>query len=349
MKRIDWIDNAKALAIILVVIGHAGIPVLINSYILSFHMPLFFVVSGFLYNEDKYSSVPLIEYAKKRFKRLIVPYLWFSVATVMLSTVIQYIVKGKLISLVYPILSILLCTNIKNSDMIESVLWFLPCIFVVELLFVSFRKFTKSNAITIVFVIMLSIISYILSITIGHKIPFTIDIAFFALLFYGIGFVLKKEALLFMSNISDSKRKAIMVALIGFSISLLSVYMNSSNLLMYINQYGNYFWTIIGAFGGVITWLSISTMFTVNAVTLFFSKNSLLVFVIHLKILFISNRVIANFNNIIHANGWVILVNSLLNALIVLLILIPIIKIVDRYLPFLMGQKSNKIWLSKVN
>lgn len=61
-KRLDWIDKAKGIGIILVVYGHvargifnAGIPMneksfgIIDSVIYSFHMPLFFFLSGFFF------------------------------------------------------------------------------------------------------------------------------------------------------------------------------------------------------------------------------------------------------------------------------------------------------------
>ena len=55
MKRIVTLDIAKAICIILVVIGHY-IPdnspdwyVLMRTFIYSFHMPLFMFASGFIY------------------------------------------------------------------------------------------------------------------------------------------------------------------------------------------------------------------------------------------------------------------------------------------------------------
>ncbi len=52
-KRLDFIDIAKGIGIILVVTGHllpvaAGLHVLIYS----FHMPLFFFLSGFFLRQD---------------------------------------------------------------------------------------------------------------------------------------------------------------------------------------------------------------------------------------------------------------------------------------------------------
>ena len=46
-RRILWIDIAKAIAILLMVIGHTSIPHGLSNFIWAFHMPLFFMASGF--------------------------------------------------------------------------------------------------------------------------------------------------------------------------------------------------------------------------------------------------------------------------------------------------------------
>ena len=50
-ERIVWLDVAKGMAIILMVLGHSGLPSVINSFIFAFHMPFFFVASGFLWDD----------------------------------------------------------------------------------------------------------------------------------------------------------------------------------------------------------------------------------------------------------------------------------------------------------
>ena len=51
-KRIAWIDNLKAFAIFLVVLGHTGLEgesqvvAMIRTWIYEFHMPLFFLLGG---------------------------------------------------------------------------------------------------------------------------------------------------------------------------------------------------------------------------------------------------------------------------------------------------------------
>ena len=56
-KRIEWIDICKGLAIILDIIGHSkletGIAFNLKSIIYSFYMPLFFILSGYLFYNVK--------------------------------------------------------------------------------------------------------------------------------------------------------------------------------------------------------------------------------------------------------------------------------------------------------
>lgn len=69
--RLKYFDIAKGIGILLMIIGHCSIK---NQYILnfifSFHMPLFFFMSGFFYKyrENK-------EELKRNFKKLIIPYI----------------------------------------------------------------------------------------------------------------------------------------------------------------------------------------------------------------------------------------------------------------------------------
>ena len=48
-KYVTWISIAKAIGICLVVIGHSGAPEYVVKYIYSFHMPLFMLISGYLF------------------------------------------------------------------------------------------------------------------------------------------------------------------------------------------------------------------------------------------------------------------------------------------------------------
>lgn len=50
-NRNNVIDIMRAFAIIFVVIGHCSNDSFLNRYIYLFHLPLFFLISGYLYKE----------------------------------------------------------------------------------------------------------------------------------------------------------------------------------------------------------------------------------------------------------------------------------------------------------
>ncbi len=75
MKRQRWIDVLKGLGIISVVVGHITYNQLLVKTIFMFHMPLFFLLGGWLHNTD----IPQRAYLKAKTLSLLVPYLSFLV------------------------------------------------------------------------------------------------------------------------------------------------------------------------------------------------------------------------------------------------------------------------------
>lgn len=59
-QRETWIDVLKGIGIILVVIGHVSLGNTLNSWIYTFHMPLFFSVSGYLWGGKRKNFVQRI-------------------------------------------------------------------------------------------------------------------------------------------------------------------------------------------------------------------------------------------------------------------------------------------------
>ena len=70
MNRIEWIDTAKGIGLLLVIFEHLSIPY-VTAWIYTFHMPLFFFLSGVVFSGEKYTFQ---EYLKKRVKALVIPY-----------------------------------------------------------------------------------------------------------------------------------------------------------------------------------------------------------------------------------------------------------------------------------
>ncbi|MBD5104989.1 MAG: acyltransferase family protein, partial [Ruminococcaceae bacterium] len=70
-KRDATSDIAKAIGILLMILGHCnGIPFIVRNFIFSFHMPLFFILSGFFFKPK-----PIREIALSGSRHLVRPYL----------------------------------------------------------------------------------------------------------------------------------------------------------------------------------------------------------------------------------------------------------------------------------
>lgn len=70
-ERVDWVDTLKFIGILSVILGHINFP--LNGFIYTWHMPLFFIVSGFFIKfETSFKN-----FAVKNFKRLMIHTLFF--------------------------------------------------------------------------------------------------------------------------------------------------------------------------------------------------------------------------------------------------------------------------------
>jgi fucose 4-O-acetylase-like acetyltransferase len=125
-KRIAYLDVAKGIGILLVILGHnyvkASVPGM-EKFIFSFHMPFFFLLSGMLFKPD----YPLWVLFKRRFGTLIRPYL---AAIILLYSVYFFYTDIKLMT----ILRRAARSFYASGNYIEwAQLWFLPHLFLLNM------------------------------------------------------------------------------------------------------------------------------------------------------------------------------------------------------------------------
>lgn len=137
--RIDVYDFLRGFAMLLVMLQHAGCPG--NHYILTFHMPLFFFLSGLVGGGRELP--PFKDYFVSRFKRLMVPYFCFGF---LMLTV--YWVTGMMNHHPYDVLSaaygVLTCQLGYAPIGTNGLYWFLPCMFVADLLVYPISRYLRS-------------------------------------------------------------------------------------------------------------------------------------------------------------------------------------------------------------
>lgn len=122
--RVKWLDSARGIAVFLVILGHMGIPYF-GKYITSFHMPLFFFLSGVTFSvKDSFS-----EFVRKKAMRLLVPYFCLGIPCI-ISSYYSRAAEGTLTAQAF--IQVLLKFIVQKR---MYTLWFLTCLFLLEIIF----------------------------------------------------------------------------------------------------------------------------------------------------------------------------------------------------------------------
>lgn len=134
--RIDYIDTAKGIGMLFVVFAHVNRMQPAFTIIYSFHMPLFFIISGMLFKPDKYESFK--PFIRSRLKSLICPYVFFSIISYIAYILIKIISNG--LSGINTVEAIKLFGQIfiaqyPKKIVYNSPLWFIPCLFLTEIIY----------------------------------------------------------------------------------------------------------------------------------------------------------------------------------------------------------------------
>lgn len=335
-KRIDYLDMARGIGILLVVIGHVSyVSEPVRQYISTFHMPLFFVISGIIlfYKQEEQNS--LRNLFVKRFKGLMIPYFICSICIFFIESCRIIWKDANNWENVFHQLFQSLCLQGV------SVLWFLPALFMSELLFISLRK-KSSHLLTVVCLIVICISTYFGALIVQEYCANPDGLK--ATLFYDVVSMLIRN--LFCVGLVGSGYYFTMIVLVRsrflFSETLLAVALlvltgvvlkqNGSVDLRGMNL-GNLLWFLTGGVSGAMGAVFLSRVLEKLPINLlrhfliYLGSNSLLIMVTHLdfRILYISIMLVERINNVcsLHAGLFCILI-----VLFVLLIEMVVITLV---------------------
>lgn len=315
-NRIHFLDVAKGLGIYLVVLGHVTHSKWLWFYIWQFHMPLFFFISGLLHNPN-YSFK---DFLIKKTKSLYIPYVIFFLITFAYWVLFERAHRGSEIPITYELIGLPYGTYERGHLFFNGVLWFLPCLYVTEILFYFIAKW--KDKIGIIAGILCSFaIGQLLLLKRIDFLPFGLHTAFNAMLFYGIGYLSKTTLL----NLKDNSKISQVLFLIGcLSIQLLFLGKYVSNIKVCTIPYG------FLAFAGIGFYLILSNLLNKNRVIEYFGRNSLVILGLHAPIMRAVIYIVALTT---HIGAEVLRQNVLFTivlSIIVLLIMIPIIELWNR-------------------
>lgn len=283
------IDNVKGFGIILVVLGHCMIfenP--INRVIYSFHMPIFFICSGYVYN-IKYSSMQK-EFIKKKLKMLydyfLIPIIIFLILSPLffkfgfynqsftnlnnylsISGLITYFIK----SLIY----------LEDLPPLIAQVWFIRTLFIDIILFNFLNRLMKNNIlkkqliISIILLVICSILKYFKIEGLWLNLFISYPLIYF-------GYLLKK--LNIINRLSNVLKPRVLNCLISFIVFLLmflfSVLYSNNIVDFFTTRIDSLFYFTFMLFGGLLATYLISYTYGGKLLE-FFGKNSIKILIIH--------------------------------------------------------------------
>lgn len=319
-ERIEWIDIAKGISIILVVLGHTRVSAIpyLGDWLGSFRMPFFFFISGLLFNPNKH--IKSLDFIKNKWLRLLRPFIIFSAL----------------------ILFCFLCIDSEEFDnRIKDLsrlgwggyaLWFIPVIFAVTFIYFFICKISPSKLIRFLTISVLAIIGYIFY---AFKIPnyWNLNFVFTAIFFYGCGNLLAKD-------LSKQNKISSIPIIIYFTIfALISfAFIFNTKPEFYVNHLGNGILTHIVAISGSLMMCCFAILLTrvkylfiswFKPLFIYFGKNSYIVLAFHqIIIIFFQYHI-----------PWI---SSIVHHILMWGILILLIEIINRKFIFILGRNNPK-------
>ena len=167
-ERIDYLDVAKGIGIFLVVWAHARGA--FSGYIYQFHMPLFFLISGYLYHDNH----PVKIFIVRKIKSLYIPFVFWNCA----GLTFRWLIGNKSFSIKQYIAVFL---TLDKDGTFFGATWFLGALFVISILYrildEILKSYTHRHLMLLFFFVSLGICGY--EITLPYKLSRTLILGMF--------------------------------------------------------------------------------------------------------------------------------------------------------------------------
>lgn len=242
-----WVNSAKGIGVILVVLGHllyeSNIPY-VNQVIYSFHMPLFFILSGYIQKKEIKN-----DFLKKKAKRLLIPFLAF--------TIIGFPIWGFIIIRHGGnIIQVLLDSFYIKGEISNNPLWYLVAFFEVSTVIFLIKipeRSIKSQIVILIITTLAGLTTYNLRNQLKVFNVLGFNRAIVCLSFYILGIVIKK--------LDEHTNTSILILCICIVINFISGGLINSKVSVYGYILGSYYWFYISAISGSLAVMIICKRF----------------------------------------------------------------------------------------
>jgi len=255
-RRIQWIDSLRGFGIIIVTFGHLNPWYPLEKHIYSFHMCLFFFISGYLFKE----SLSLKSFVVKKSKTIMIPFVVWDFLSSLVAIIYGEGIRDTISK--FFVVNGQLCWN--------APIWFLLVLFIVEVLYaaiLSIRNSKKSIIITL-------IVSVILWILFGsYAVMLKLNLVPLGLFFYALGNMCKQ---LYEDKDLSKKAVIILIGIFGGASILFGAILNIR--ISYTGgSFGNIYYCIVAGISGVLFYWLVFKSLRSNKILCELGQNSLII------------------------------------------------------------------------
>lgn len=331
-KRIEFIDLAKGICILLVVQIHVygDTSYTFFNAMTIFRMPLYFFLSGIFFKTYDCFFI----FIRKKINRLIIPFVFFYIFSIMpLHITFDYILPQKTINLQ----DLFLSDYGRLFHRYNGAVWFLVSLFITNIYFYSIHYICSKKNTQIA---LLSIICGLGGYYMNYKdfyLPLWMDTSLTSLPFFAFGYILKSQTEFLSSSFTKSHYVYLLASLIVVSVITILSYNSNTLIIEYDpNIYKiNFHFLYIGGLAGIMTILILSKRLKHVYLISYLGRYSIVVLCTHLIYILILRSLLFKFG-IPQENG---IVNTSIYIFIII-ISIPTIKYGIMYMPRIFAQKD---------
>jgi len=350
--RYDWIDVSKAIGILFIYFGHwltTSGNLAVFAY--SFHLQLFFIVSGFF--AVKQQNKKVVSFIQNQVNKLIIPFLFF-----VFINIVYFNLDGT------RTLKEIVASFVSNfTDFSKSVspeLWFLPALFCISVIYYFLLKLSKSKILVFILAATLYVINKAYRDTvIGFVlIPFINFMGISAvpeyLFFYSMGALVFPYISLAANKLSNEeevkfKRNLYVICSILFVFTILIYLKKPDMFILYFYKYTGISTALTDSIIRLIltivicsTVFFISYLFRNSKFMLNIGRNTIILLGLEFMVKdFLVLNLIPMFNfGIITLNSTVQVVTI---SMLMIIAVMPLFKPLNQHLPFLLGMRNKQV------
>ena len=324
-ERIRWIDNAKGICVFCVLLAHCKLhhPYIQMVYT-PFFLTMFFFLSGYLYRCRTFK-----EDIFKLTRTLIIPYF-------LLCFLILFIGKDNWESVLNGNFEMVAHRTLRILYGYD--LWFVSCLIAVQLYYILlYHVYMKNLKYKILTAIALLPSVYLIKNTDSQMMPYYCDIALFALSFFISGNVFKELTSRYKIKTYSNSAIGIAILLCYIFIALVMQLNLDMEFHFAYNYYSSPAFFIILSLLGMFTIYIISNLFPLSFLEKI-GRNSLVFFAFNGKALALTMLLFRHINSIYDCQY----LSAFIICIVQSFILLGFSKIINTYVPFLIGKQKNE-------